>query len=112
MTEEQRLRFERYIASPDAQEWLADFADKAIRARSHTTIAALAILFADPIEEHFGEDFKAEAAYALEGISDRSIYAFLSIAALAHISRPILPDGTVNVRLGSSVVAKFEHPND
>jgi hypothetical protein len=57
MTESERERFEAYVTSEDGQELLVDLADRAVRTRSQTAIAALAILFANPLTEDFDEVF-------------------------------------------------------
>jgi hypothetical protein len=101
MSEEERLRFESYVNSKDGQNWLADFAAQAVRTRSQTAIAALAVLFADPIQEGFSDEFKADAAQALDGLSDKAIYVFLVLCALQST---LEPSGPV-VRLDSEIVA-------
>jgi hypothetical protein len=62
LTDAERERFERYMNSPVAHELLADLVEQASRTRSTIAIAALAILFSDPVEERFSSEDKAEAA--------------------------------------------------
>jgi hypothetical protein len=97
MSENDRQRFEAYIDSPESQEWLADFAEQVVRTRSRLAIAALAILYANPIEESFSSDFKADAAIALEGIADETVNAFLILHSLR---------GTVSKDNGSVYLAE------
>jgi hypothetical protein len=81
MSDAQRQQFEAFLDSEDGQELLTDFADRVVKTRSRTAIAALAILYSDPVLERYGSDFKAEAAQGLEGISERSIHTFLVLYA-------------------------------
>ena len=81
LSEEDRLRFEVYINSQLGIDFLAEYADTAVRSRSETAIAALAILYSDWEHSLFPADFKAAAALALEGISERLIDALLLLTS-------------------------------
>jgi hypothetical protein len=82
LTDAERERFERYMRSDEGRELLADFADQAVRTRSQTATAALAVLYANPIDDPMDTDFVSAAAQALEGVSDRAIYTFLVLCRL------------------------------
>ncbi len=90
LSDKDRPRFEAYIDSELGMDFLAEYADTAVRSRSETAIAALAILYSDWEHSSFTADFKAAAALALEGISERVIDALLLLtserAALAPVS--------------------------
>ena len=77
LSEADRARFEAFINSDAGRELLAEYADAAVRARSETAIAAFALLYSDPTDSLFDRDFKASAALALDGISERVIDAFI-----------------------------------
>jgi hypothetical protein len=79
LSEDDRTAFEQYINSELGRELLADYLDTVIRARSTVAIAALAILFGDSQRREYENTFKEDAAFALDGISDRTIHAFLSM---------------------------------
>ena len=70
---EDRERFESYINSERGGELLADFAEQAVRTRSKTALAALAVLFADP---HADAERKTETAVALDGVSEQILDVF------------------------------------
>jgi hypothetical protein len=82
LSREDRARFESYINSELGGEVLADFAEQAVRTRSRTALAALAILYA---ESETSIDRKAQTALSLEGISERSIDAFLLLYPLRTV---------------------------
>ena len=65
-----------YVNSPSGEEVLADFAAQAVRTRSRTAAAALAVVFANP---GANAERKARIALGLEGISERSIETFLRL---------------------------------
>jgi hypothetical protein len=77
LSAEDREKLDKYLSSKPGLEILADFADAAVRSRSPTAIAALALLYADMKDQRYSKDFKAAAAHALEGISEDVVEAFL-----------------------------------
>ena len=74
LSREERERFDAYINSECGGEILADFAEQAVRTRSRTALAALAILYAHPDAD---AERKAQTALALDGVSERSLDCFL-----------------------------------
>lgn len=81
-SDDARARFQGYIDSPTGRALLADFVEFALRARTRTAIAAVALLYADHDAERHSGEFKSSALEALEALSDRHIDAFLLL--LAH----------------------------
>jgi hypothetical protein len=81
LSEKDRLKFEAYINSQLGIDFLAEYADTAVHSRSETTVAALAILYSDWEHSLFTADFKAAAALALEGISERVVDVLLLLTS-------------------------------
>jgi hypothetical protein len=81
LSQSDRARFEAYVNSDMGRDFLADYADTILRTRSERAIAALAILFSDYKHSTYTQEFKAAAALALDGISERVIDAFLLLMA-------------------------------
>ena len=73
-------RFRAYINSLPGRELLAEFAEASLRSRTQTATAALALLYADFENRRFSAQFKSDAVAALEGLTDRSVEAFLLLS--------------------------------
>jgi hypothetical protein len=104
LSKEKRQKFDDLVRSDLGRELLADYADAAIRSRSDTAVAALAILFGDSDNERFDTHFKGAAARALEGVDERMLTAFLVL--MANVKElPRVPDEAyLTVALRNSVV--------
>lgn len=93
LSEEKKRTFDHFVRSELGRELLADYADAAIRSRSETAVAALAILFGDADNERFAQAFRAAAARALDGVDERTVSAFLLIMENVK-GLPRIPDET------------------
>jgi hypothetical protein len=73
-------RFRAHIRSLPGQELLAEFAETSLRSRTQTATSALALLYADFEGKRFSAAFRSDAVPALEGLTDRTIDAFLLLS--------------------------------